>query len=107
MTPAQERRSAKTIIQVALPLIDTPEKWCKGAYRKLGPPVAYCALGAIMAACRLIPKGTFAFFSVDGKAADMVAAAAGLNGRHELSPWNEAPKRTHAEVVEAFTKAGA
>ncbi len=98
-------------LEKAKALIDTPHKWTQGTYAQdsegwsvtvsSADAVCYCAHGAIAAVGGLGSERTDAM-------ADAVAEVLELPGKHEynrLPPWNDAPERTHAEVMEAFDKA--
>lgn len=103
-------RAASAILREARALIDKPEKWAQGAYgrdqygRKIGGStrraVCFCAIGALNS-------------SGGGRAAkDALARALPVGacvpyGRSEASviEWNDAPGRTHAEVMDAFDRA--
>lgn len=96
------------VLLAARELIATPEKWTCGNYAKTSAGVAvsedddlaiaWCAMGAIR-----------------HEAPDREAI---MSARHVLervlpsrsstvADWNDAPGRTHAEVIEALTKAAA
>lgn len=91
-------------LRAAKALVDTPEKWLQGRYAadENGDPrcvneldaVRFCALGAIYKAA--VGAGSDyhlardAFYDVAGEI---------------VSEWNDAPARTHAEVMAAFDAA--
>jgi hypothetical protein len=85
------------VLRAAKALMDTPEKWWRGP--KIGHPTrGTCPVLAIDAASNdrgLAPKETF-------------ARAVGLDHvwpTDSIAKWNDDPKRTHAEVMEAFDRA--
>lgn len=82
------------ILTAARALIDTPEKWCNTS-----------------------PTGRLGEKQCAGRAIETVAALQGplpaVNafiraiGTQNIGKWNDAPERTHAEVMAAFDKATA
>ena len=96
------------ILITARALINTPERWVKG--RK---PGCWCAMDAIIVApCYVRPHEAMALMRAIPSLAASVACNAALkalkcaigNG-HEIVSWNDAPERTHAEVMAAFDRA--
>ena len=85
-----------TVLKKARALIDSPEKWCKRALERNG---AYCALGAMNFAA------TGDVFGDNGGASRVLMNAVGEATEGWVASWNNAPERTHAEVMEAFDKA--
>lgn len=80
------------ILIAARALIDTPKKWVKSAYhREKNGLHSYCAAGALIS---VEAPGRTAY--------DCLAEAIGYRC---VSDWNDAPERTHAEVLAAFDKA--
>ena len=89
-------------LKAAKALIDTPEKWTKGRLRlrdKYGKVCAMCSIGAIYTAAEelLGPR--------HDAARDAFRAATGCLPFDSVPEWNDAPERTHAEVMAAFDKA--
>ena len=99
-------------------LIDTPEKWTKGAYQRdaagnevvnfergswrstATAPQFHCVSGAIMNVCHENREDVAIFLHL-GK-------SIGLDCEPFYPPitsWNDAPERTHAEVMLAFDRA--
>lgn len=84
--------------------IKTPEKWTQGAYARVASgdstayrdpaATAYCAFGAI---CAAAPSA----WDEGG----CVLALRATRARDSLVRWNDAPGRTHAEVLALFDKA--
>ena len=70
-------------------LIDTPEKWCQDAYERDG---RRCALAAVNQGWR----GPEAYHAL------LIACG---DDAKSIGEWNDAPERTHAEVMEAFDRA--
>lgn len=97
MTVAETLRKARA-------LIDTPEKWCQGVYCKGD---ALCSLGAIYAAGggdrKDIPEDGDPHFSYESERAYRTLSAA-ISPKW-VAPWNDAPERTHADVMALFDKA--
>lgn len=81
---------ASEILIAARALIDTPEKWVKG--RKYG---CWCARDAIIAVAPDEPRSTNSALATLKRAI----------GRPGIVSWNDAPERTHAEVMAAFDRA--
>ena len=100
----------KQRLQAARALIDQPEHWTKGALRRdaAGCPVVLphhtvasrCAFGAILEAC-----------SVEEEREVRRHLMASVNSRtpegyySDITNWNDARDRTHAEVLQAFDRA--
>ena len=88
-------------------LIDTPEKWCKGAFKRteLTGQTSYCMLGA----ANKVAFGFINYFDLHKLFKNYVADALSLDNSDDiLGPipeWNDAPERTHKEVMEALDKA--
>lgn len=84
------------LLRSALALIEQPERWTKGAYVTAdGTPAAWCMQGACIAASQR-HHATLARAHV--------AILAVINS-NSIVRWNDAPERTHAEVVAAFRSA--
>lgn len=75
-------------------LIADPANWGKGC-RPCGHPTL-CAAEAIEASGRATDRRISAYRAVE--------RAAGIHG-NEIARWNDAPERTHADVMAAFDKA--
>lgn len=96
MTVAETLRRAKA-------LIDAPEKWTKGEFARnaKGRPclpreaACFCTVGALVVACG--PGQTSAFEKLRAHFTRLVGGSIGT--------WNDAPERTHAEVMAAFDRA--
>lgn len=90
------------VLRRARALIDTPEKWCKGALVRDG---AFCVRGALKTA---ISGSIWAAFDPLLTRAEQALGFPGFDGVHSeprLPSWNNAPERTHADVMAAFDKA--
>lgn len=92
------------ILRAAREKIAAPESWGKGMRRHDRPPETCCAAEAIEACTPGI--------EYDGKvmrlrlgAYNAIVKAAGLDRGSAISAWNDAPERTHAEVIAAFDSA--
>jgi hypothetical protein len=89
-------------------LLADPERWTKGkaARNENGKRVkltshkaqCWCVSGAI--------GRIYANVWDKKRSLERLAAAAGVPHRHFIAGWNDAPERTHAEVLEAVRKAG-
>jgi hypothetical protein len=86
------------VLRRAKALIDTPEKWCKQPFLSGGYPRALCANLAIFEAapgnCR-----------IQELVSNLLWMATGMPGGNNVPWWNDAPERTHAEVMNAFDRA--
>lgn len=84
--------------------IDTPEKWLQGSAfdgSHLVGSTRFCMVGALCAAEQLDTE-QLATFRIDEEALMCLRRATrGVS----LGVWNDAPERSHAEVMEAFDKA--
>jgi len=92
MTPREVLISAKA-------LIDTPEKWWRGEYRPDSDTSISC-----------VQTATYkAWNSPNNNSADVYCDAMNFLGRatgaRYIPSWNDAPERTHAEVMDAFDRA--
>ena len=87
-TPAEILRAARGYIA-------EPERWTKGRMSRLVAPdtQARCAVGAIYSAACTLEGG---FGPAANGAADALEEVVGPGG---LSTWNDAPERTHDEVL--------
>lgn len=101
MTAPALSNAAREVLVRARARIDTPEKWCKGWYargadgerRWAGQPdcVAFCSSGAI---------GREAVTAKDyDESMDALREAADVEN---FIRWQDAPERTHADVMRAF-----
>lgn len=93
-------RAVADILRAAKERIGTPERWCKGHGSANGyadPSVPTCAEGAIYCVAKqafvLAYSAWNAFQDCNG-----LAMCSGVD-------WNDAPERTHAEVMAAFDRA--
>ena len=87
--------SVRENLIAAKALIDTPEKWCKGAYEHLG---CYCALGAL----GMAEKGSPTRYSLDGMRGLRVWVQLPFTS---VSAFNDDPTTTHADVMALFDRA--
>lgn len=78
------------VLRRARALIDSPEKWCKGAMRT--EDGRRCIFGAIDDAAGRLAIDESHLFSR-------------ATGIRNIAEWNNAPERTHAEVLAAFDRA--
>jgi coenzyme F420-reducing hydrogenase delta subunit len=89
------------VLTKARALIDCPERWCRGGLAlrdRMGGVLAMCAMGA----CYYAANETF-HDQMD--AVSELRKAIGLPKGRAISDWNDAPERTHSEVLAAFDKA--
>ncbi|MGE0699087.1 MAG: hypothetical protein AB7O57_08330 [Hyphomicrobiaceae bacterium] len=87
------------ILRAARRSVDAPASWGKGAYvSESSGSQCYCALGAILSA------GSTASRNATTTAAILFGRAIGKH-RDAIPHWNDAPERTHADVIAAFDRA--
>ncbi len=79
-------------LEAARALIDTPEKWGKGV-GCIPPKPPRCCVCSAVGRSRLKSES------------DDVYRALGFQAWDDAALWNDAPERTHAEVMELFDKA--
>jgi hypothetical protein len=99
MTPVEVLRKARE-------LISTPDRWTKGyfAHDLVGTDVephedgavCFCALGALGVSSYYEPVSW-----IDG-AIELLETTIGC---HDLGEWNDAPERTHVDILAAFDEA--
>jgi len=100
----------KEILIAARAKIEAPERWTQGAYAKTAKrnkarcdspkAVCWCVIGAIAHVADVTPG------SVTDQLSGSLNEAIGLGPNSwELVDWNDAPTRTHAEVLAAFDRA--
>jgi hypothetical protein len=100
----------KEILIAARAKIEAPERWTQGAYAKTAKrnkadpnsprATCWCILGAVAAVTGDNPNRP------DRAISSGLAAAAGVDAYNEcVIEWNDAPGRTHAEVLAAFDRA--
>ena len=85
---------ASEVLMKAKALIGTPDRWLKGALNN--GRGGFCALGAMIGA-----TGTWS----PGDAGPYFRLAATGSEDGSIARWNNAPERTHAEVMAAFDRA--
>jgi hypothetical protein len=96
----------KTVLEVlegALEILRDPKRWTKGTLARdsSGKPtdisgnyaVCFCASGAIIKA-----SFNIGYMKARHSLSDVV-------GNCSISWWNDAPERTHAEIIQGFEKA--
>ena len=87
-------------LTVARALIDKPEKWCQGGFHKGD---SFCAAGALREPW--MTKPVREEYYGESRAAELLAKAVGIYDFNLISRWNDAPERTHAEVLAAYDRA--
>jgi len=95
-TPATPTNVTVSNLRKARALIDTPEKWCRGLHMCRE---AMCIEGALNMAERGHPEAVE--FYAKSRAWSLLQG----DGGGTLWHWNDAPWRTHADVMAAFDKA--
>jgi hypothetical protein len=92
MKPSEVLRKAKA-------LIDSPEKWWESSKRCLD--YQYCALRAII---RVLAYGYAGVVQIFARANNIRPSSDG-SFEWPVANWNDAPERTHADVMAAFDRA--
>jgi hypothetical protein len=95
-----EKMTLRDDLIAAKALIDTPEKWCKGSYHNSGAHDAHCVIGAARA---IAP-----YYAGNRQQLLLEAIAGSLPPRRRakyLWQWNDAPSRSHSEVMALFDRA--
>ena len=96
--------SVKEILIAAKALIDTPEKWLKGAL-STGDDTCFCAMGALGHA------GGFGLVASDktpelASLLDSIPASfVWVTDKHRLAAYNDDPATTHADIMALFDRA--
>lgn len=87
-------------------LLESPERWCQGMNAQNA--AGQYALVRSHDACRWCLRGAVALIYGDemNVAWAKLKEAIGVAPGDSLIPWNDAPERTHAEVLAAVRKAG-
>jgi hypothetical protein len=93
--------STVEVLQKARAKIDRPEKWGKGVRGGVDGrrPLHTCC------AAEALEDTTPTDIPIRGSAFEALRKAAGIAKDQTLVGWNDAPERTHAEVLAAFDKA--
>lgn len=101
--------SLKTDLIAARALIDTPEKWCKDAqsYTTSGEVTTFDDVGACSWCAAAAIAVHASDFDARVEAYGLLAEAVGIPADESwrLVDWNNAPERTHADVLDAFDTA--
>jgi len=84
---------ASDVLIVAKALISSPKKWCKGEFDQPGDK--HCPQGAILTVAETLEDREPSF-----RARSYLMKVVGIT-----TSWNDAPERTHDEVMVAFDKA--
>lgn len=92
----KQSMSTLEVLERARALIEKPENWTKRRLHTYGDHPSHCACGAIE---RAIDDLTGCVPSLDACTMD------GFKSWADLSDFNDAPERTHPEVLAAFTRA--
>lgn len=104
-TPIKTNTTAD-VLRRARVLIDSPEKWLKYAVAEMGGKHVRCFNGEqpdIIGADRLCVLGAIHAAAPYGQRVRMRSLFIKLNGGGGI--WNDAPERTHADVLRAFDRA--
>lgn len=93
------------LLRSALALIEQPERWTKGAYNRDAIGQEYVSYKEAAQWCT---EGACLHVELRYGEKALAAAYGALSAAIEtevLAPWNDAPERTHGEVVDAFRRA--
>lgn len=98
------------ILRSARALITEREDWCQGTESidrnglECSPfsqdSVCWCATGAILHIVDDLPRSIAAFKAL----AALLPSDSGKTAENVIAHWNDAPERTHAEVLAAFDR---
>ncbi len=88
-------------------LIDNPDNWVKEAEEVIRPgrPTAYCAMGAIEAACRVYPRPKNGIFRDGRVALGLIEAELPAFALGDITDFNDEPAITHADILLLFDRA--
>lgn len=89
------------ILIAAKARIDSPEKWCQGTYYRNEDGVA-CPRDHARSLCSV---GALLFVSPSEHESDVVIRCLSDVIDRSVTAWNDAPERTHPEVMAAFDRA--
>jgi hypothetical protein len=92
--------AARDVLVAARKLIETPDKWVRDPYRN-GWGDCHCTVTAIGEAITDIGYDV----ATEMAAEAAIKRAIGVDKMFSVMVWNDAPERTHAEVLAAFDKA--
>ncbi len=103
--PEQEALSVSEVLSRAADLLEKPGAWTQGEYSR--GDYCFCALGAV---CeiegRTRPRGNLEVNEDESPAcAALARAITGEPYPYLVARWNDAPRRTQAEVVSALRAA--
>jgi len=92
-------------LEAARALIDTPEKWWQmGGHNAGATHNCTCAGLAVSNSCEITPDDVW--YEQDSTERRRACyAALGFVGVCDMAAWNDAPERTHAEVMALFDRA--
>ena len=104
---SEQDQGVLDVLKAARELISVPERWTQGHFARDASgnlvnssnpaAVCWCVYGATMAAARRVGTTT------EG-AAEADRALEETFGGDDLDIWNDAPGRTHAEVLDLFDR---
>lgn len=96
--------SPTEILTAAREKIATPDAWCKDDYSRDGK--RFCAVGAIQSAAGCLTfRRTIEFHRATNALASAIGGSESDTNEGHILIWNDAPERTHAEVLAAFDRA--
>lgn len=91
-------------LRAAKALIDTPEKWTKGAFAR-GRHGFSVDVSSPIATCFCLRGAVHAVTGNGRRTRDVFSALERAVGRRGLAQWNDRISRTHADVMAAFDQA--
>jgi hypothetical protein len=89
-------KSTQEILIAAKALIDTPEKWGKGAWRSKG---CFCAIGAVLEAQGMTGRAAY------GGASELALMDVLPRGIGSVEDFNDRPSTIHADIMALFDRA--
>lgn len=78
--------------------IEDPDRWGKGMRAHRDDPATFCASEAI-------EDSPYCYSRTLALCALIEASAGAINNQMRIAEWNDAPERTHAEVLALYDKA--
>lgn len=96
----EQKNEVADVLRRARALVDTPEKWCGGGVRYT--PMLKCSATAIGIASAFNGERLDLCDMARGYFAGSIGAPNSISG---IWVWNDAPERTHADVLQAFDRA--
>lgn len=94
-----------TDLRAARALVDTPEKWCKEAGARDAFSNAVSVFSPLAVQLSMVGAYMRATKKDTTREYDVIRALADSGVNDLMYKWNDAPERTHADVLAAFDRA--